>query len=127
MLTNSKFPNKSQSVFSEHFERKNIWVVFHEELDHIFFVAKDLQELFAQLQLGSSLTYLSICHHDCPTQKNNGGKKKPQQSNFSKLLYFSSALSAPTLSVPDKSKDLYILPAAAQHILTYNVLLRVLV
>lgn len=59
MLTNSKFPNKSQSVFSEHFERKNIWVVFHVELDHIFFVAKDLQKLFAQLQLGSSLTYLT--------------------------------------------------------------------
>lgn len=55
-----------------------------------------------------------------------GGGGRIQQSSCSKLLSFSLALSSPTLSVPDKSKDLYILTAAAQHILTYSVLLQVL-
>ena len=112
-----------------HFGRKNIWVLFHEEPDLLFFVTKGLQELFAQLQVSSSLTYLDVCHLMIvplrkPIEKQ---KKDDQRSHFIKLLSFSSPLPSLILSVPDNSKDLYILTAAAQHILTYNVLLRVLV
>ena len=105
-------------------------MLFHEEPDLLFFVTKGLQELFAQLQVSSSLTYLDVCHlMIVPLRKKIGKKKKKedQRSHFIKLVSFSSPLPSLILSVPDNSKDLYILTAAAQHILTYNVLLRVLV
>lgn len=50
-----------------------------------------------------------------------------KKSGFNKLFFLPLPLLFPVLPVPDNSENPYIFTAAAQHILTYNVLLRVLV
>jgi len=100
-------------------------VLFHEE-PGLFFVTKGLQEQFAQLQVSSSLTHLDICHLMIITLRKKMEKTEAEPSSFSKILSCPSPLPFPILLAP-ASKELFVLTAAAQRILTYKVLLRFLV
>ena len=73
-------------------------MLFHEEPDLLFFVTKGLQELFAQLQVSSSLTYLDVCHlMIIPLRKKIGEKKKNRRSAITfyqvSLFFLTTSLS----------------------------------
>lgn len=51
---------------------------FHEEPDLLFFVTKGLQEISAQLQVRSCLTYLHIYHFMIVPLRKTIVKKKPE-------------------------------------------------
>ena len=74
---------------------------FHEEPDFLFFVTKGSQEISAELQVRSSLTYLDICYFMiAPLRKTIVRKKWSRAIKFSKLNSYPSPLPFPTLSVP---------------------------
>lgn len=68
---------------------------FHEEPDFLFFVTKGLQEISAQLQVRSSLTYLDIYHFMIvPLRKTIVRKKWSRTTKFYqiKLLFLTTSL-----------------------------------
>lgn len=72
-------------------------MLFHEEPDLLFFVTKGLQELFAQLQVSSSLTYLDVCHLMIVPLRKIIEKKKYRRSAITfyqvSLLFLTTSLS----------------------------------